>query len=487
MKGLEQMRRASLHLARAVVVPVLLLLGSEAQAQTNCGVNGCEAQLGETCVTCPQDCGCIPPQLCNNDLQVCEDPPVCDGDGTCEAGENPQNCPNDCFCGDTFCSAPFETCVSCPFDCPVTPGCEASVCCAPGEVVHPDLGICIHPGCLDCPEGSLCDLDTGECLSSPPPGGGGGFQTQGFEFFHLDALGSVRLVTNEAANVVSRHDYLPFGEELPADMGSRDGIPGYGASPSAPIRFTGKDRDTETGLDYFGARYFSGAQGRFTSADPGGAGSHVGDPQSWNAYAYALNNPLKYVDPDGESPKIFTTLIKVAVKGGDLYSSVSGIIDATGTIFSTDPSVGTGARILATGSLISEISGATDIVKGVRAVERIDDAGDALKAADRATDANRVATPYKRPSGATTPEQRAAVQGQPCVDCGDLTPKQYADHKKPLVKEHYETGTIEKKRMRETDAVQPQCPTCSNRQGAELSRYSREQKKKLREKDEQER
>ena len=55
----------------------------------------------------------------------------------------------------------------------------------------------------------------------------------------------------------------------------------------------------EAGLDYFGARYFSGAQGRFTSPDPLMASARASNPQSWNRYAYALNNPLKFVDPDG--------------------------------------------------------------------------------------------------------------------------------------------------------------------------------------------
>jgi RHS repeat-associated protein len=63
--------------------------------------------------------------------------------------------------------------------------------------------------------------------------------------------------------------------------------------------FTGKERDAETGLDYFGARYFSGAQGRFTTADPLMASAKASNPQTWNRYAYALNNPLKFVDPDG--------------------------------------------------------------------------------------------------------------------------------------------------------------------------------------------
>jgi len=56
----------------------------------------------------------------------------------------------------------------------------------------------------------------------------------------------------------------------------------------------------EGGLDYFGARYFSGAMGRFTSVDPIGASKQkMADPQQWNMYAYGRNNPLRFVDPTG--------------------------------------------------------------------------------------------------------------------------------------------------------------------------------------------
>jgi hypothetical protein len=89
------------------------------------------------------------------------------------------------------------------------------------------------------------------------------------------------------------------------------------------------------------------------------------------------------------------------------------------------------------------------------------------------------ATKYARPSGATTPAQRASVQGKPCVDCDATAPKMHADHKTPLVKQHYEGGGIDKTQMRSPDAVQPQCPTCSNRQGADLSRYSRAKAQEL--------
>jgi RHS repeat-associated protein len=55
---------------------------------------------------------------------------------------------------------------------------------------------------------------------------------------------------------------------------------------------------SETGLDYFGARYFAGAQGRFTSPDST-AYSKMSNPQSWNLYAYSFDNPLRYIDPTG--------------------------------------------------------------------------------------------------------------------------------------------------------------------------------------------
>ncbi len=68
------------------------------------------------------------------------------------------------------------------------------------------------------------------------------------------------------------------------------------------------------------------------------------------------------------------------------------------------------------------------------------------------------------------------------MDCGKTTTQQVADHKTPLVKEYYETGKVDKTRMREVDAVQPQCPTCSAKQGADLSRYSKQKKKAIKSK-----
>ena len=75
--------------------------------------------------------------------------------------------------------------------------------------------------------------------------------------------------------------------------------PGSCITATETMRFTGKERDAETGLDYFGARYFSGAQGRFTRPDEPLIDQDESDPQSWNLYSYIRNNPLSSTDPTG--------------------------------------------------------------------------------------------------------------------------------------------------------------------------------------------
>jgi RHS repeat-associated protein len=69
-------------------------------------------------------------------------------------------------------------------------------------------------------------------------------------------------------------------------------------------RYTGKERDTETGFangnDYFGARYYASSMGRFISPDPSGlAAVNSSFPQSWNMYVHAADNPLVFTDPTG--------------------------------------------------------------------------------------------------------------------------------------------------------------------------------------------
>jgi RHS repeat-associated protein len=115
-----------------------------------------------------------------------------------------------------------------------------------------------------------------------------------------DHLGTPRMIANKSGSLAStkRHDYLPFGEELLAYTGGRTTTQGYNAD-SVRQKFTSKERDNETGLDYFGARYYGSAQGRFTSVDPALTSADVVTPQSWNRYASSFNNPVRYIDPTG--------------------------------------------------------------------------------------------------------------------------------------------------------------------------------------------
>jgi RHS repeat-associated protein len=117
-----------------------------------------------------------------------------------------------------------------------------------------------------------------------------------------DQLGTPRMLFDKTGCLAGtmRHDYLPFGEELFATQGARTaGYTPMGSIAADKVRqkFTQKERDNETGLDYFLARYYSSLQGRFVSVDQGEP--ELMEPQTWNRYQYARNNPLYYVDADG--------------------------------------------------------------------------------------------------------------------------------------------------------------------------------------------
>ena len=109
---------------------------------------------------------------------------------------------------------------------------------------------------------------------------------------YTDHLGTPRLklhVTTVASE--ARDDYYPFGQQVNTVVDA-----------AHDRRFTGKERDAESGLDYFGARYYHSVAGRFLSVDPVLESADPINPQSWNRYIYTFNNPLKYVDPDGLCP-----------------------------------------------------------------------------------------------------------------------------------------------------------------------------------------
>ena len=109
-------------------------------------------------------------------------------------------------------------------------------------------------------------------------------------YYHNDLLGSPVAATDEQGKVIWRKSYAPYGELLNQNVTDDD------------IGFTGHKQDKEIGLTYAGARYYDQRLGRFTGIDAVGVlGSVASNPMMFNRYAYANNNPYKYVDPDGRS------------------------------------------------------------------------------------------------------------------------------------------------------------------------------------------
>ena len=109
-------------------------------------------------------------------------------------------------------------------------------------------------------------------------------------YMHSDALGSVIAASDEDGEVLWRKQYQPFGTQV------------EGSDKTEDVSYTGKKFNQTTGLNYYGARHYDPFSGRFVSVDPVGAlGATAGNTMMFNRYAYANNNPYKYVDPDGRS------------------------------------------------------------------------------------------------------------------------------------------------------------------------------------------
>jgi RHS repeat-associated protein len=105
-------------------------------------------------------------------------------------------------------------------------------------------------------------------------------------YHHSDHL-SVRLSTDTNGNKVGEQGHYPYGEAW------------YSANTTTKFVFTSYERDSESNNDYAMARYYRVGFGRFCSADP--ISGSPGDPQSWNRYVYARDNPINITDPSGLS------------------------------------------------------------------------------------------------------------------------------------------------------------------------------------------
>ena len=160
----------------------------------------------------------------------------------------------------------------------------------------------------------------------------GAAQAAGFEvtYYHNDLLGSPVAATNEDGELLWRKSYQPYGSEIesaPDGEGAEEEFVGY----------TGHRLDKEIGLVYAGARYYDPVIGRFMGVDP--VGFVEDNPMSFNRYAYANNNPYKYVDPDGRYADLAIEAVSLSIGAHSFSQNIqtgnfgSAAIDGLGLIF----------------------------------------------------------------------------------------------------------------------------------------------------------
>jgi len=139
------------------------------------------------------------------------------------------------------------------------------------------------------------------------------YDNDGLHFHVTDPLGTRRVQTDYAGVVEQTCQSLPFGDALACTNSSQ-----Y----PTEHHFTGKERDAESGNDYFGARYYASGMGRWMSPDSLIMSPEIGNPQNLNKYSYTFNRPLSLVDPDGHWPTWYHTEVDRNFFGNQLHMSM---------------------------------------------------------------------------------------------------------------------------------------------------------------------
>jgi len=217
-------------------------------------------------------------------------------------------------------------------------------------------------------------------------------------YYHSDHVGSNTLVTRSDGSTVQESVLDPFGELLHQPL----------TSASNAYLFTDQERDEQTGLDYFGARYYDPWVGRFMSVDPeslGGVtfGRSLADTQQTNVYSYVRNSPTRLIDPTGRSVScIIGCGSTIWSKDADGNISVIGHTDSSGNL--TDGSTGTSVSATGLGggsASSSTAAGASGSKGGSQTLAR--GRSRPRGPAQPRYDSRAVPPRYRPPGGGTTP------------------------------------------------------------------------------------
>jgi RHS repeat-associated protein len=290
-------------------------------------------------------------------------------------------------------------------------------------------------------------------------------------YFFSDHLGSTSVLTNSSGTVIKVSDYYPFGTERPV-----------GGSDPNLYKFTGKERDLETGHTYFGARFYHEGLARFLTPDEFTGGpvdafssndplpdsplpyADITNPQSLNKYAYTYNNPLRYTDPDGH---IVDTLIDV----GAIVYDVSAVV---ADVITQSDQLDTDVQALGADVVSALVPGLTGGGAAVRLANKADDVVDAGRILRKSEDIKAI-VPKRGSAGGpgsgkrASPKQRAEALKENdgrCVFCGKKAEE--VDHAIPKSR----GGDTTKKNL------QPTCRKCNRQKYTKTTKEFLESRKK---------
>jgi RHS repeat-associated protein len=317
--------------------------------------------------------------------------------------------------------------------------------------------------------------------------------TKAVHFYFSDHLGTHGVVVNATGSTCEQDiDYYPYGG-VESDYCSGSGV-------SQNYKFTGKERDSESGLDEFGARYYTSAFGRFMTPDWEAKPTDVpyasfGNPQSLNLYSYVNNNPTTTRDPDGHCPdgcptpeqlaaqNQFTENVLVGAAKG-LWNMVAGMWNTGANLLNaqTAASSPTGTPfgvptvpMAQPANVTQAVSGAvaqTAVVVGTAVAE----SGAASRAAGESPG---TAVPQEIPAGPSarpTAAQQSAInemgEAHGCSTCGATTPGTKSGN---WVGDHQPPTALNKDGG--PQVYKPQCLQCSRQQGGQVAAAVRAAKK----------
>jgi RHS repeat-associated protein len=266
-------------------------------------------------------------------------------------------------------------------------------------------------------------------------------------YFHLDPAGTPLMASNEAGDIVWKETYLPYGYKVNNSVAATNNTIGY----------AGKPFDPATSLSYMGARYYHPTLGRFTGIEP--VGFNPDNLHSHNRYAYANNNPYKFVDPDGRIaflaaiPPALTYLTPIAagISARIAMSSAYrfGISMAIGeTGFVAPASLALGA-----GKVASVVAKEAGVIKSAGSTLQLGKfAGESIAARSTARDFSKAEREALNEIGNKTG----------CHTCGTKDPGTKSGN---YIPDHQPVSSL--KEVDEVQKLYPHCIDCSRKQGGE--------------------